>query len=220
MVVNIVENPINISLHWYIQFTSYLGYLGLLKKIDVATLGPSGTSSEAAADYLLSSVKGNDGKCSLFPSYEEAYQNITVGASNILLVANAYERIDMFYMSQDIQFLFPFVFETPLYGVAKKPGEELKKDRSLTIATHHAPVSLLPWFLKEMEIDYEIIYVSSTSEAALKLQKNEVDLCLTTENAARKCNVEFISPTRPILMLWSVFIKKSEIPLTFSNIKF
>ncbi len=51
-------------------------------------------------------------------------------------------------------------------------------------------------------------FVNSTSEAALRLKSGEVDLCLTTENAVKEYDIEFISPTRTILMLWSVFGKK------------
>lgn len=189
----------------------FLSSLVFLEQLEIATLGPSGTSSEASAQYLLSSLKNSHGKYSLFPTYEEAYENLVSGTSNILLVANAYKGIDKFYMSKDIQFLFPFVFETPLYGVAKRPCEELNRNRSLVIATHHAPSCLLPWFLADFDMKYEVLFVNSTSEAAIKLQKGEVDLCLTTVNAAQKYNVEFISPTRTILMLWSVFGKKSTI---------
>ncbi|XCS12940.1 hypothetical protein GBG21_09305 [Aeribacillus pallidus] len=166
-------------LNWNQHFLSSLVFL---EQLEIATLGPSGTSSEASAQYLLSSLKNSHGKYSLFPTYEEAYENLVSGTSNILLVANAYKGIDKFYMSKDIQF-----------------------------ATHHAPSCLLPWFLADFDMKYEVLFVNSTSEAAIKLQKGEVDLCLTTVNAAQKYNVEFISPTCTILMLWSVFGKKSTI---------
>ncbi|MBD1381490.1 bacilysin biosynthesis protein BacA [Metabacillus arenae] len=179
--------------------------LFFLDQLEIATLGPSGTSSEASAEYLLSSLKANHGKYTLFPSYEEAYESLVLGESNVLLVANAYKGIDKFYMSKEIQFLFPYVFETPFYGVAKRPYEELDTRHPLIIATHHAPSSLLPWFLAEFNMNYDVLLVNSTSEAAVKLKKGDVDLCLTTENAVNKYNIEFISPTRTILMLWSVF---------------
>lgn len=185
--------------------------LNFLEKPKISTLGPSGTSSEASAKFLLSTLEEDNGEYSLFPSYEEAFENLLSGESNILLVANAYRGIDKFYMSKDIQLLFPFVFETPLYGVAKRPFENLDLGRPLVIATHHAPSSLLPWFLAGLDIEYEVLLVNSTSEAATKLQNKEVDLCITTAIAAKKYNAEFISPTRTILMLWSVFSTKSAI---------
>ncbi|OIJ21867.1 hypothetical protein BKP45_04010 [Anaerobacillus alkalidiazotrophicus] len=173
--------------------------------VNIATLGPTGTSSEAAARYLLSFLKKSQGGYTLFPSFEEASNDLVNGNSNILLVANAYERIDELYMSQDLKFLFSFVFETPLYGITKRRGEDLAKNRTLKIATHHAPLSLIPWFLKNIDRNYEIVLVNSTSEAAIKVQTGEVDLSLTTANAAQEYGLEFISPTRTILMLWSIF---------------
>lgn len=196
----------------------FFSSLLILEQPEIATLGPSGTSSEASGEYLLSLLQVEHGKCSLYSSYEEAYESLVSGISNLLLVANAYKGIDKFYMSKDIQFLFPFIFETPLYGVAKRPYEELDRSRPLIVATHHAPSSLLPWFLSDLNIEYNVLFVNSTSEAALKLQKGEVDLCLTTENAVQKYNVNFISPTRTILMLWSVFGRKSTL-LSFNNNK-
>lgn len=108
---------------------------------------------------------------------EITFDSVVDGSSNVLIVANAYERIDKMYMSPDLQFLYSFVFETPLYGVAKNPYRGLPENSRLMIATHHAPSSLLPWFLSDCDIDYD---------------------------------VEFISPTRTILMLWSVFIRKED----------
>lgn len=182
-----------------------------VKPLEIATLGPSGTSSEASAKYLLFSLEDKSGKYSLYPSYEEAYESLILGTSNLLLVANAYKGIDKFYMSHDILFLFPFIFETPLYGVAKRRNEEVDLKRRLVIATHHAPSYLLPWFLSGLDVEYEMVFVNSTSEAAAKLQDGKVDLCLTTIHAAEKYNGEFISPMRTILMLWSVFGTKSTV---------
>ncbi|MGI8386960.1 hypothetical protein [Robertmurraya sp. P23] len=102
--------------NWNEKFVSSLLFL---EKPNIATLGPSGTSSEASTKYLLSLLNVEDGKYSLYSSYEEAYESLISGVSNLLLVANAYKDIDKFYMSKDIQFLFPYVFETPLYGVKK-----------------------------------------------------------------------------------------------------
>ncbi|CCO82865.1 Bacilysin biosynthesis protein bacA [Erwinia amylovora Ea266] len=47
--------------------------------------------------------------------------------------------------------------------------------------------------------------MSSTSAAAHAVAIGEVDIALTTEVAARIHNLDFVSPTRPIHMLWSVF---------------
>ncbi|MCR6104994.1 hypothetical protein HXA34_01680 [Salipaludibacillus agaradhaerens] len=200
----------DVSSEWEKQTSSFMKIIEQFSNVTIATLGPTGTSSEAAAKYLLSFLTKSQGKYTLFPSFEEAYHDLVSGNANILLIANAYERIDKFYMSQDIKFLFSFVLETPLYGITKKKGEAIDNDKTLKIATHHAPSSLIPWFLKGMKGDYDILLVNSTSEAAMKLQKGEVDLSLTTANAAQEYGLEFISPTRTILMLWSIFVPNWE----------
>ena len=45
----------------------------------------------------------------------------------------------------------------------------------------------------------------STSAAALAALSGEVEAALTTQPAAEHYGLSFISPTRPISMLWSVF---------------
>ncbi|NJN09419.1 MAG: hypothetical protein HC836_40975 [Richelia sp. RM2_1_2] len=44
---------------WNKQFFSFINYLEQIDIIDIATLGPTGTSSETAAKYLLASIKMN-----------------------------------------------------------------------------------------------------------------------------------------------------------------
>lgn len=51
----------------------------------------------------------------------------------------------------------------------------------------------------------EILYAASTSAAAYQARRRETDLALTTQPAAKANELEFISRTRPIRMLWSVF---------------
>lgn len=52
----------------------------------------------------------------------------------------------------------------------------------------------------------KVIEKSSTSASALAVVSGEVDVALTTEIAARIHKLKFISRTRPIHMLWSVFV--------------
>ncbi|MDU0813913.1 bacilysin biosynthesis protein BacA [Bacillus siamensis] len=201
----------DVPFKWNTQYEGLMEFITKTPLLNVATLGPSGTSSEAAAKYFLSAINSENGQYTLYPTYEEAFQGLILGKSNFLIVANAYERIDRIYMSQETHLLFPFVYETPLYGIAKRPGTPLPMNQTLKIATHHAPVSLIPWFLADLSFEYEVVFVKSTSEAAMKLKAGEVDLCVTTENAAKQCGVKFITKTRPILMLWSVFVRQEDL---------
>lgn len=180
-------------------------YLETLENIYIATLGPTGTSSEAAACYFLKALRKPPKNYLLFPSYEEASNNLFVGTANLLLVANAYRGIDKIYMNLNFELLLSFILETPVYGLAKKKGIQLSSSRPLKIATHHAPSSLIPWFISETGKNYQVIEANSTSDAAKRVIQGEVDLCLTNINAVKQYSLEFISRVRTICMLWSVF---------------
>jgi hypothetical protein len=199
------EEVPGIAIDWHRRFFLFQKYVSELSFVDIATLGPPGTSSEQAAYYLLASLnRSTTGKYTLCPSYEDAFERVATWKSDLLLVANAYAGIDKFYMASQTEFLFQFVRDTPLYGVAALPGQPLP-ERRLTVATHPAPSSLVSWFLKDLALNVDVVFVSSTSEAALAVRRGEADLCVTTSCAAEQYGLHFISPTRPICMLWSVF---------------
>jgi len=133
-------------------------------------------------------------------------ETLQCGAANFAIVANAYERIDRFYMSPELRLLFSFVFDTPEYGVAKSPRSILSQENRSTIATHHAPASLIPWFLRGLNLhEYEVVMAPSTSQAALSVQQGKADLCVTNAVSVKRYGLKFVSPTRSIRMLWSVF---------------
>lgn len=189
------------------QFFTFLHWVTQLPQASIATLGPTATSSEAAAHHLLQSFGVREGQVNLQPTYEDALGEVVSDRSDMLLVANAYERIDAIYMANEVRLGLAFAFDTPPYGVAKRPGNRLPSERRLTIATHHAPIGLLPLLLQGQSFDYELVLARSTSEAALQAREGNADLCITNVNAAILYNVEFITELHPIHMLWSVFTK-------------
>jgi len=199
-----------ILLDYQQAFFSFLGYVEGIEKLSIATLGPSGTSSEVAANYLLQSYRFQNAEISLFPTYETAFDSVRKGEAHLLLVANAYERIDNIYMSSASRLLLFFALDTYPYGLAKRPDYVPPQDRKLTIATHHAPSSLIPFFLEGHDFEFEVAIVHSTSEAALKAQHLETDFCITNKLAAEKYGLSFISRMYVIHMLWSVFGRNTE----------
>ncbi|HHL2498345.1 TPA: hypothetical protein ACQ301_000315 [Yersinia enterocolitica] len=64
----------------------------------VSTLGPKGTSSEAAAEYL-STLINRPLDINFFDSFEKASTHVENASNTALLVANAYHGIDFFYMN-------------------------------------------------------------------------------------------------------------------------
>lgn len=171
----------------------------------VYTLGPSGTSSESASKYFCKRMKefysDSLNPINLNATYEQARDN-TKQDNGLLIVANAYQKINDFYMDSHLNLLATFVFDTPLYGIAT--NRSLPR-RPLRIASHPAPIPLIHELLPQgLQIE-TIIEKNSTSEAANAVTQHEADVALTTEIAADLHNLSFISNVRPIHMLWSVF---------------
>lgn len=206
-----MSNKAKIPLALQEYLLKFFYFSHLLSKIEqpkIATLGPEGTSSETAADYLCLSFDIKDRQICLFSTYEEAFASIVNKENDLFLVANAYDKVNTFYMSPLSQLEFSFVFSTPPYGLAKKPGTYLPTDRKIRVATHPAPACLTPYFLEGRNTEVDLFMVRSTSEAAQKAHDLESDLCITNAVAASKYGLDIISPTYVIEMLWSIFCRK------------
>ncbi len=78
----------------------------------VATLGPEGSSSQYAAQYL-SRLIGDPLEVLLFRTFEQASEHVESNESCLLLVANAYQRVDNFYMNERTLLLGSFFFAPP-----------------------------------------------------------------------------------------------------------
>jgi prephenate dehydratase len=170
----------------------------------IATLGPEGTSSEQAALHLWKE-RGLDGApdIQLYGTYEDAGEALRNGKVSHLLVANAYAGVNSFYMDPGLSLEVAFVLDTPMYGIAVSPGHRIPSRPR--IATHPAPVPLIDELLPAQYTVSEVLFATSTSAAAEQASRRDTDLALTTEPAARAMKLEFISRTRTIRMLWSVF---------------
>lgn len=175
-----------------------------------ATLGPAGTSSEAAAGYLtekLEEALGLQGAVTLYDSFESAADAVLSGTESALLVANAYGNVHRMYMNPRLNLAGAFIHNTPPYGVAA--AARVPVPLEVRITTHPAPVPLIQELLPSAFLLKEIIVAPSTSEAARRVADGEVELALTNEKSARRYHLKFVSRTRPIKMLWSLFVSAS-----------
>ncbi|AWK42744.1 MULTISPECIES: prephenate decarboxylase [Photorhabdus] len=174
--------------------------------LNIATLGPSGTSSEQSAirfgEFAIKNNVAKSYQVVLCNTYEEASNQIILNNCQALVVANAYYNISEFYMDNRFNLSSAFLNYTPNYGIAIR--DELTTD-NIVIATHPAPKALIPELLPDNLKIADIIFKDSTSSAAKAVANSEVDAALTTEVAAKLHNLKFISHIRPIQMLWSVF---------------
>lgn len=175
--------------------------------VQVATLGPRGTSSEEAARYFCRSI---DASCTgrepviLLASFEQAAAAVVDGDASHLVVANAYSSVNKMYMDLRLELAATFVLDTPDYGIAACP------DRPISIApvlaTHPAPEPLVQQLLPDGFPRVSIRLAPSTAAAALAVIANEAELALTTKPAADLHGLQFVSRTRRIRMVWSVFV--------------
>lgn len=173
----------------------------------VTTLGPAGTSSEAAALELWNrfgpAEAAGPARVALFDSYERGHDALRSGEHTMAVVANAYAGVSEFYMDPDLYLWGAFVADTPDYGIAA--GGPVLPPGRLRLVTHPAPAPLVRQLLPDSVDRLDIAFSTSTSSAAREVRDGLADLALTTRPAAALHHLHFVSGTRTIRMLWSVF---------------
>jgi bacilysin biosynthesis protein BacA len=176
--------------------------------LDIATLGPTGTSSQYAAQKFIDySTKNHKCSITLYDSYEEANDFVLSGQCNALLVANAYKGVDKFYTSKKLKLFSAFKLNTPSYGIAtKRDIEEIPEKSLINLHSHHATFGLIPYFLTNKPLTkLKVVEHKSTSLAAIAARYDE-SFCIANAIAISKYGLHFVSKTRSITMLWSVFL--------------
>lgn len=182
----------------------------LKKTIKIGTLGPSGTSSEAAVAYYIQTYKNKFEHYSiaLLDSFELVLHELIYGDLSMAIVPHAYSETNLFYINPKIALYRMFTFDTPPYGLARRP-DALVSQHHCRVVSHPAPTLLLDILIAQMGLPrYEIEFVSSTSKAAEEVYESRADLALTNMNAIKKYNLVCCALYGPIQMGWSVFIKK------------
>lgn len=171
---------------------------------EIVTLGPAGTSSFQAANFLGDLLKAG---VMLYPTYEAAAQAVEQEPKNrALLVANAYAEVNRFYISALLRPAGAFFYNTPAYVVAATNPDILNKPQ-IKVASHPAPSHLVGDTIQHADIS--IISADSTHIAAEMTAEGQVDACLTTQIAAEMLNLCVLSVAFPTIpMLWTVFISK------------
>lgn len=180
------------------------------KTIKIGTLGPSGTSSEAAVAYFIQTYKNEaeDYSITLLNNFHSVLHELTHGDLSMAIVPHAYSEINLFYINPKIALARMFTFDTPPYGLASR-SDAIVSEHHCRVVSHPAPVLLLDILLGQMGLSrYKIKFVSSTSEAAQEVFENRADLALTNMNAIKKYDLVCCAMYGAIQMGWSVFTKK------------
>lgn len=172
----------------------------------IGTLGPTGTSSEQAAALVgaeLARSRAGTATTALYATYEDAATALAAGEVALVVVANAYKAVHHLYMDLRFAVAGTFIMDTPLYGIARRRGG--RPPSRPVIATHPSPVALIKQLLPAEFRAPTVVETNSTSAAAASVLAGEADLALTTKPAAHLHDLEFISPTRTIRMVWTIF---------------
>lgn len=166
----------------------------------IATLGPSGTSSEFVAGQLSENI-------ALFPSYELAEEHIHIIENEaVFLVANAYQNINRFYISERTKPVAAFFCDTPTYVLASRVTRFQDLARQPRISSHRAPAHLIERILANSE--FTLVETDSTSVAARMAAESAVDACITTRVACEKEGLNILYESGTIPMLWTIFSRK------------
>ncbi|MGX6643040.1 hypothetical protein [Legionella pneumophila] len=182
----------------------------LKQNIKIGTLGPKGTSSEAAVTHFIQTFKKESENYStiLLNSFQSVLHELIYGDLSLAIVPHAYSAINLFYINPQISLYRMFTFNTPPYGLAKR-SDGIISQRHCRVVSHPAPAHLLDTLLTQMGLSrYEITFVNSTSKAAEEVYAQRADLALTNMNAMKKYDLVCCALYGTIQMGWSVFIKK------------
>lgn len=150
------------------------------------------------------------GGVKLYDTYELAAECVERG-DGLLLVANAYQHINQFYIHSKLKPFAAFFYETPKYALAYKQGfvEPININTKITIASHRAPAHLAQHYYEESLFDFH--FVQSTAVAARMVRTGEVDACITNQVAANIEKLHFHPQQFAINMLWTLFCLSEEL---------
>ncbi|CUB24657.1 bacilysin biosynthesis protein BacA [Bacillus amyloliquefaciens] len=179
------------------------------KLITINTLGPEGTSSEYAAKNFIANftlLQGVNSKLSLHDTFESCIEKTLQSPLEYTIVPHAYDGIKHFYMRPDLQLLQIFRCDTPMYGLAVRPGFEYTDDMldKAVIVSHPSPINLIKYFTRK-DVTFDL--VNSTSAAAKRVKDGLSDIALTNELARQKYGLHFVKTFKSIPMSWSLFGK-------------
>lgn len=172
----------------------------------IATLGPSGTCSEKAANYYAKRFP--DGMANLLcTTFEEAIMQVRNKIADYAIVPSAYRNIAgiIFDNIEEIAVIDTFVLPTPnlVIAVLEKNKEKTEFHK---IASHASPMGLA----QKVFPNAEFILTTSNSVSALQLVEEKVDACITTKVCADRYQFHILKDFGEVPMGWNVFQKKEE----------
>jgi prephenate dehydratase len=174
--------------------------------VRIATLGPPGTSSGEAADFLADKLRaeGASGAAiDLYPSFGDAVEATLGGLADLVVIANAYGGISETYTQPDVTVVGMYFHLTPDYGLATRGGEQVSGPQ--IVPSHPAPIPLLAHLDTHPITVSRIERVAGPRHAAQLVADGDFDVALTHRRAVEEFGLDFVSATHPIRTSWAVF---------------
>ena len=167
----------------------------------ISTLGPIGTNSHVASIHYMERL-GETGEVDLYDKPEICIERLKVGASDCSVLCSVYPALNeiVFRNLESIRITDSFTYNTYPMVVAARPGTK----RFASSCSHPAPVHLLRGF------NLEPTLVDSNSTAARLCSQGRYDLCVTTSDAAERCNLEIVRNFDEVPMAWVVFERRGK----------
>jgi hypothetical protein len=178
--------------------------------VRIATLGPPGTSSGDAANYLADKLRAEGASTAdvdLYPSFGDAVEAALGGLADLVVIADAYGGIGETYTRPDVTVVGMYFHLTPDYGLATRRGEQVSGPQ--IVPSHPAPIPLLAHLDTYPITVSRIERVAGPRDAARLVADGGFDVALTHRRAVEEFGLDFVSATHPIRTSWAVFAPRS-----------
>lgn len=184
--------------------------------IVIGTLGPHGTSSHRAINFILPYFKNENMECDcsikLQNNFNGVFHDLDKEHIDYALVPTAYERVTDFFWYDKFQNVLNFIYETPPYGlVCRGDFDHENPPETVRIATCRAVENMLDYFYFSPYRNCEVVEVSSTTQAVMALLENKADVCITNQTSYdlhKDQGIRFISEKFKADIVWSLFKKQ------------
>ena len=169
----------------------------------LGTLGPAGTSSHLAAEFLAAEYQLS---VVLFPSFGQIRPALLSGAVDAALVPSAYSGLTRFHWDRELRLLGFFTRPTPDYGIACRT-DGFAPDGPLRVA---AMWEVRPIYQELMTAELrprEVVWVDagSTQEGAEILAAGGSDLAVTNDPGVLTNGLRWVASRHGAEIVWTLF---------------
>lgn len=191
-----------------IGYSCYKAHSKKQKFDNIVTLGPKKTSSYYVSQKFLNNNILSCKDIITKNNFDDVHKYLCENIKSLAIIPNAWLGINNFYIHKDLELVSSFLCDTMPYYFAGKLQSIEEYKSPLKISTHPAPSIMIESFLSK-KTKHETIFTESTELAAQMIVNNKADICLSNELAIKDSNLNQLSPSFKISMLWSVFKNKN-----------